>query len=174
MKINQSVAIPNFTTFAASNHHPMFLDILIAMLWSISPFGEAKLGIPYALLNDINIYLAFVLCFSANVLVFPIMSFFLDVVNRYFMKWKSYKKAAIFVGRRAKAGAGNNVKKYGFWGLMIFVLIPLPGTGVYAGSIAGYLFGLDRKKAFLANTAGIFFSCVIVWVTTVVAMGGFN
>lgn len=152
----------------------MILDILIAMLWSISPFGEAKLGIPYALLNDINIYLAFVLCFSANVLVFPIMSFFLDVVNRYFMKWKSYKKAAIFVGRRAKAGAGNNVKKYGFWGLMIFVLIPLPGTGVYAGSIAGYLFGLDRRKAFLANTTGIFFSCVIVWVTTVVAMGGLN
>jgi uncharacterized membrane protein len=168
------VALPKLTTFAASNHHPMILDILIAMLWSISPFGEAKLGIPYALLNDINIYLAFVLCFAANVLVFPIMSFFLDVVNRYFMKWNSYKKAAIFVGRRAKAGAGNNVKKYGFWGLMIFVLIPLPGTGVYAGSIAGYLFGLDRKKAFLANTTGIFFSCVIVWVTTVVAIGGFN
>jgi len=169
-----SVALPKFTTFAATNHHLMFLDILIAMLWSISPFGEAKLGIPYALLNDINIYLAFVLCFSANVLVFPIMSFFLDVINRYFMKWKSYKKAAIFVGRRAKAGAGKNVKKYGFWGLMFFVLIPLPGTGVYAGSIAGYLFGLDRRKAFLANTIGIFFSCVLVWVTTVIAMGRFN
>ncbi|WP_075349167.1 COG2426 family protein [Algoriphagus marinus] len=152
----------------------MFLDILIAMLWSISPFGEAKFGIPYALLNDINIYLAFVLCFFANVLVFPIMTFFLDVVNRYFLKWYHYKKAAIFVGRRAKSGAGKNVKKYGFWGLMLFVLIPLPGTGVYAGTIAGYLFGLDRKKAFMANSIGIFISCVIVWVSTLLAMGSFN
>jgi len=152
----------------------MFLDILIAMLWSISPFGEAKFGIPYALLNDINIYLAFVLCFSANVLVFPIMMFFLDVVNRYFLKWYHYKKAAIFVGRRAKSGAGKNVQKYGFWGLMLFVLIPLPGTGVYAGTIAGYLFGLDRKKAFMANSIGIFISCVIVWVSTLIAIGSFN
>lgn len=152
----------------------MFLDILIAMLWSISPFGEAKLGIPYALLNGINIYLAFVLCFFANVLVFPVMTFFLDVVNRYFLKWYHYKKAAIFVGRRAKSGAGKNVKKYGFWGLMFFVLIPLPGTGVYAGTIAGYLFGLDKKKAFMANFIGIFISCVIVWVSTLLAMGSFN
>lgn len=151
----------------------MFLDILIAMLWSISPLGEAKLGIPYALLNDINIYLTFVLCFFANVLVFPVMTFFLDVVNRHLLRSYHYKKAAIYVGRRAKAGAGKNVQKYGFWGLMFFVLLPVPGTGVYAGTIAGYLFGMERKKAFLANTIGIFISCVIVWVTTIVAMGGF-
>lgn len=168
------MALSKLITFAAFNHHPMFIDILISMLWSISPFGEAKVGIPYAILNDINIYLAFIVCFCANVLVFPLMSFFLDVINRYFMRWYHYKKAAIFVGRRAKVGAGKSVKKYGFWGLMIFVLIPLPGTGVYAGTIAGYLFGLDRKKAFLANTIGIFFSCVIVWVSTVLATGGFN
>ena len=152
----------------------MYSDLFIAMLWSISPLGEAKVGISYALLNGINIYLVFLFCFLANVMVFPIMTFFLDVINRYFIRWYYYKKAAIFVARRAKVGAGNNVKKYGFWGLMIFVLIPLPGTGVYAGTIAGYLFGLERKKAFLANSIGIFISCVIVWVGTIAAMNGFN
>ena len=152
----------------------MIFDVFIAMLWSISPFGEAKVGIPYALLHGVNIYVAFVVCFIANILVFPLMTFFLEVINRYFFKWYYYKKAAIFVGRRAKSGAGNNVMKYGFWGLIIFVLIPLPGTGVYAGTIAGYLFGLGRKQAFLANTIGIFFSCLIVWVTTLAAIQGFN
>lgn len=151
----------------------MILDIIIAMLWSVSPLGEAKVGIPYALFNGVNIYLAFVVCFLANVLVFPIMNFFLDVVNRYFIRWYHYKKAAIFVARRAKAGAGKNVKKYGFWGLMIFVLIPLPGTGVYAGTIAAYLFGLQRKQAFWANTIGIFISCLIVWGTTLAAIESF-
>lgn len=150
------------------------LDLIIAMLWSISPLGEAKVGIPYALLNGVNIYLAFIFCFIANVLVFPIMNFFLDVINRYFFKWYYYKKAAIFVARRAKVGAGNNVKKYGFWGLMIFVMIPLPGTGVYAGTIASYLFGMDRKNSFWANTIGIFFSCLIIWFTTILAMEGFK
>lgn len=144
------------------------------MLWSISPLGEAKVGIPYALLKGVNIYVAFLACFGANVLVFPLMTFFLDVVNRYFTRWYHYKKAAIFVARRAKHGAGKNVSKYGFWGLIIFVLIPIPGTGVYAGTIAAYLFQLNRKKAFLANTIGIFFSCLIVWGTTLAAINGLN
>src|SRR5690554_5448701 len=151
----------------------MILDILIAMLWSISPFGEAKVGIPYALLNGVNIYLAFIVCFFANLLVFPIMTFFLEVINRYFLKWYYYKKAALYVGRRAKRGAGKNIHKYGFWGLLIFVSIPIPGTGVYAGTIAAYLFGIQRRKAFLANTIGIFFSCVVVWATTLAAIKGF-
>lgn len=144
------------------------------MLWSISPFGEAKVGIPYALLKGVNIYIAFFACFVVNVLVFPLMAFFLDVVNRYFTRWYHYKKAAIYVARRAKDGAGKNVAKYGFWGLMIFVLVPIPGTGVYAGTIAAYLFRLDRKKAFLANTIGVFFSCLIVWGTTLATMKGLN
>lgn len=152
----------------------MISDLLIAILWSISPLGEAKVGIPYALLHGVNIYVAFLFCFAANLMVFPIMTFFLDVVNRYFFKWYYYKKSAIFVARRAKKGAGKNVEKYGFWGLMIFVLIPLPGTGVYAGTLAAYLFGIDRKRAFLANTIGIFFSCLIIWATTIAAMKGFK
>ena len=152
----------------------MISDLFIAMLWSVSPLGEAKVGIPYALLNGVNIYVAFIFCFIANVMVFPIMTFFLDVINRYFIRWYYYKKAAIFVARRAKVGAAKNVKKYGFLGLIIFVLIPLPGTGVYAGTIAGYLFGMQRKQAFLANAIGIFISCVIVWATTLAAIEGFN
>lgn len=152
----------------------MISDLFIAMLWSVSPLGEAKVGIPYALLKGVDIYVTFLFCFLANLLVFPIMIFFLDVINRYFIRWYYYKKAAIFVARRAKVGAGNNVKKYGFWGLMIFVLIPLPGTGVYAGTIAGYLFGVEKKQVFLANSIGIFISCVIVWATTIAAMKGFN
>ncbi len=142
------------------------------MLWSISPFGEAKVGIPYALVNGVNIYLAFVVCFISNVLAFPLMNFFLDSINATFLKWRFYKRSSIYVARKAKRGAGKNVEKYGFWGLMIFVLVPIPGTGVYAGTIAAYLFRIDRKKAFLANTLGIFISCIIIWVATILTMKG--
>lgn len=148
------------------------IEILLAMLWSISPFGEAKVGLPYAILNGVNIYIAFLVCFVANVLVFPVMIFFLDKVNRQFFKWRFYKTSAIFVAQRAKRGAGKNVEKYGFLGLILFVMLPIPGTGVYAGSIASYIFRMERKRAFAANTVGIFFSCAIVWTMLILTNSG--
>lgn len=150
----------------------MIQDIIITFLWSISPFGEAKVGIPYGMVQELNIYLVFLVAFGANVLVFPMMMFFLDKVNHLLLRWNWYKKAAIWVARRAKVGSGNKIQKYGFWGLLFFVMIPLPGTGVYAGSIATYLFKIERKRAFMANVVGIFFSSVIVWVTTLLTIQG--
>ncbi len=144
------------------------------MLWSISPFGEAKVGIPIGMAKGGNIYLVFVACFVANVLVFPLMFFFLDHINKYLLKLRFYKKAAIYVAKKAKVGSGDKIKKYGFWGLIFFVMLPIPGTGVYAGSIASYLFKIERKKAFVANTIGIFISSVIIWVSTLLAMGFFD
>lgn len=140
------------------------------MLWSLSPFGEAKVGIPYGMLNGLNIYLVFICCFAANILVFPIMMVFLDNINKYFLRWNFYKRSAIWVARRAKGGSGEKIQKYGFFGLMLFVMIPLPGTGVYAGSIATYLFNIEKKKAFAANAIGIFCSSLIIWGTTLLTM----
>lgn len=147
-------------------------DLIIAMLWSISPFGEAKVGIPYGIYHGVNEYLVFICCFAANVLVFPMMMFFLEYVNRHLIKWRFYKRSAVFVGQRAKKGSGKNIKRFGFLGIVIFVMIPLPGTGVYAGSIASYLFKMKKREAFAANTIGIFISSVIVWIAAYMSMEG--
>lgn len=152
----------------------MLIEIITAILWSISPFGEAKVGIPYAILNGVNIYVALLVCFLANVLIFPIMTFFLDHVNLHFLKWRFYKRSAVYVARKTKTGAGKNIQRYGFWGLLIFVMLPVPGTGVYAGSIASHLFRIEKKRAFMANTIGIFFSCIIIWLSSVLAIKGIN
>src|SRR3546814_422759 len=146
----------------------------MAAFWSISPFGEAKVGIPYAIFNNVNIYISFIVCFLANVLVYPVMSFFLNYVNQYLLKWKFYKKMAVKVARRAKNGADSGIRKFGFWGILIFVMLPIPGTGVYAGTIASYLFRMPYRQAFLANTIGIFLSCIIVWGMTLATYHGIN
>ena len=99
------------------------------------------------------------------------MMFFLEHINRNLLRWHAYKKMAIWIARRAKVGSGDKIKKYGFWGLIFFVMIPLPGTGVYAGSIAGYIFKVEAKTAFKANAVGIIISSIIVWATTLVAKG---
>lgn len=158
--------------FAAKNRDTVIAEILMAALWSISPFGEAKVGIPYAVFNNVNIYVSFIVCFISNVLIYPVMTFFLNTVNRHLLKWKFYKKMAVKVARRAKVGAGSAVTKYGFWGILIFVMLPIPGTGVYAGTIASYLFRMPYRPAFWANTIGIFLSCVIVWGMTLATYHG--
>ncbi len=158
----------------------MIEKIIYMFLWSISPFGEAKVGIPYGLTpygvldEKVNIYLVFGICFIANILVFPLMMFFLERVNKYLMRWNFYRKIAIKLAIRAKYGSKEKIKKYGYFGLIFFVGLPIPGTGVYVGTIATYILNLDKQKAFWANVVGIFFSSVIVWVTSLLAMKGLS
>ena len=99
------------------------------------------------------------------------MMFFLDYINNILVRWRPYKKAAVWVAQRAKVGSKDKIKRFGFFGLVLFVMVPLPGTGVYAGTIAAYLFKIERKKAFMANAVGIFFSSVIIWFLTVSVKG---
>ncbi len=141
-------------------------EIIFTILWSFSPFGEAKVGIPYGMHHNLNIYLVFVIAVVSNILVFPFMMFFLDKINKRLLKWRFYKKKAIWIAKRAKAGSAEKIKKYGFWGLLFFVMLPIPGTGVYAGSIATYIFKIERKKAFLTNAIGITISSVIIWIAS--------
>ena len=104
-------------------------------------------------------------------MIFPIMMYFLNSVNALLTHLLWYKKSALWVARRAKKGAGDKLEKYGYWGLALFVMVPLPGTGVYVGSIVTYLFKMNTKKAFIANTAGITISSLIVWSVTYFGKG---
>ena len=63
----------------------------------------------------------------------------------------------------------NKIDKYGFWGLMIFVMIPLPVTGAYTGSFAAWLFNIPKKKAFISVLLGVMISGMIV--TTIMLTG---
>ncbi|MCF6349923.1 MAG: small multi-drug export protein [Flavobacteriaceae bacterium] len=150
----------------------MIKEIIFTILWSFSPLGEAKVGIPYGMHQNLNIYFVFILAVVTNILVFPFMMFFLDKINKHLLKWYFYKKIALWIARRAKAGSGKKIKKHGFWGILLFVMIPLPGTGVYAGSIATYMFKIERKKAFLANAIGITISSVIIWFASYYSING--
>ena len=149
----------------------MIYDFIITILFSLSPLGEAKVGIPYGLLKDLNPYLVFVCALAANIMIFPIMMYFLNSVNALLTHLLWYKKSALWVARRAKKGAGDKLEKYGYWGLALFVMVPLPGTGIYVGSIVTYLFKMNTKKAFIANAAGITISSLIVWSVTYFGKG---
>lgn len=141
---------------------------------SLSPFGEARVGIPYGILNGIHPIWAFVIGLAANLLVYPIFMLLIDKFNIKLWKFHSYRKQSIRLSRRAKSLVGEQIRKYGFWGLMIFVMIPLPVTGAYMGTIAAYIFKIRRRKAVMAISIGVTISCLIVTIATYYGKMGFE
>ena len=140
----------------------MFQDILFTFLISFSPFGEARAGIPYGELVGLPILLVFIIGLTANLLVFPVFYKLIEFSNKHFFKNKYYKKSAIYLSSRARTKTKSVIKKYGVWGLMVFVMIPLPVTGAYIGTIAAYIFGISYRKSLIAISSGITISSIMV------------
>lgn len=140
----------------------MLEDIVVTFLISLSPFGEARAGIPYGELNGLPIAIALVVGLSANLLVFPLFYRCINLFNKYLSQNRFYKKSAIRLSLRARGKTENMIRKYGVWGLMVFVMIPLPITGAYIGTIAAYIFGISYQKSLLAISSGITISSIIV------------
>ena len=140
----------------------MFQDVLFTFLISFSPFGEARAGIPYGELNGLPIMLVFIVGLVANLLVFPIFYKAIELANKHLWKNPLYKRTALYLSSRARTKTKTIIKKYGVWGLMIFVMIPLPVTGAYIGTIAAYIFGISYKKSLIAISSGITISSTMV------------
>ena len=137
-------------------------DYFYSIILSMLPIAELRGGIPYALYNGIHPVIAYIMCCLANILAFPIvyffMGFFHDIFNK--MAWYSNLFEKIVVRTRGKVG--EKIEKWGFWGLMIFVMVPLPVTGAYTGSFAAWIFGIEKRKGFLAVTCGVLIAGLIV------------
>lgn len=140
----------------------MLQDILFTFLISFSPFGEARAGIPYGELNGLPIMLVFTVGLAANLLVFPIFYRAIEMANKHLWKNPLYKKMALYLALRARTKTKEVIKKYGVWGLMIFVMIPLPVTGAYIGTIAAFIFGISYQKSLIAISSGITISSIMV------------
>jgi len=143
----------------------LFYAILLSML----PISELRGGIPYAIANDINPFVAYFACVVANILAFPIVFFFLEFLHPFFMKIKFYQNLFDKFIIKTRNKVKDKIEKYGFWGIMVFVMIPLPVTGAYTGSFAAWLFNIPKKKAFLSVVLGVIISGIIV--TTIMLTG---
>ena len=65
----------------------------------------------------------------------------------------------------------DQIEKYEFWGLVLFVGIPLPGTGAWTGSLLAALLGMKFKKAFPAVLLGIALASVIMSIVSYGLLG---
>lgn len=152
----------------------MISDFLYTFLISASPLGEARVGIPFGILRGIHPLWALVIGLFGNMLVYPALTKLLDKFHLQFWKFRFYRKQSLRVAQRAKKGVGNQIQRYGFWGLMLFVMIPLPVTGAYIATIAAYIFNVRRKHAFVAICIGVLVSCGLITAGTYLGKVGFS
>ena len=100
--------------------------------------------------------------------------FILLLITPIFAWMKGTKKLKPLVEKlEARAmSKKDQIEKYEFWGLVLFVGIPLPGTGAWTGSLIAALLGIKFKKAFPAIMLGICMATVIMWFVSYVLLGG--
>jgi len=139
-----------------------FKKYLLSFLISASPLGEMKIGMLLAIFRyGIGPWEALFFCVSGNLLVFPLLDWLMKKFGPVVFRDRGIKeKAAKFRSNTRKRTKGL-IDKYGFWGLMVFVMIPLPGTGAYLGTIAAYAFNIERQKAFIAISFGVILCGII-------------
>ena len=137
-------------------------EYIYAIILSMMPIAELRGGIPYALYNGIHPVTAYLICCAANILAFPIVYFFMGFFHDLFSKMSWYVNLFEKIVVRTRGKVGEKIEKWGFWGLMVFVMIPLPVTGAYTGSFAAWVFGIEKRKGFLAIVAGVLIAGLIV------------
>ena len=79
--------------------------------------------------------------------------------------FKSYILGALKIENKALSKK-DSIEKYQFWGLVIFVGIPLPGTGAWTGSLIAALLNMDKKKSILAIFLGMLMASIIMLIVS--------
>lgn len=151
----------------------MDLRLLYAIILSFLPISELRGGLPFAILyakdNSIPIILVFLLVVFVNILGFLFAFYFLDNIHYLFMKVKFYKRFFEKYAVKVQKKADKFQKSYnhlGFLALMIFVGIPLPGTGAWTGALISWFLKLDRKKSIVYISLGVLIAGIIVLLGT--------
>lgn len=151
----------------------MDLRLLYAVFLSVLPIAELRGGLPLAILwaNDSNVpvFLVFFLILLLNILVIFFIFYFLDNLHHVFLKIKIYNR--IFEKYMTRFQKKINVfeKKYktlGFLALILFVAVPLPGTGAWTGCLLSWVVNLDRKKSVLAIALGVSIAGILILLGT--------
>ena len=134
-------------------------------LISMIPLLELRGGLLAASLLKISAVKAIPLCIVGNIIPIPFILLFIKQIFKVLKKTKIFRGLIIKLEDRAMRKS-DQVKKYEFWGLMLFVGIPLPVTGAWTGSLIASLLEIDIKKSSLAILCGIIMATVIMYIVS--------
>ena len=146
---------------------------LIAFLASLLPIIECRGGMIIAKYFGIPFIRAFLLCYVGNMIPVPFILLFIRKIFEFMKKHNILTKFIEFLeGKTARNQ--EKVMRYKQWGLLLFVAIPLPGTGAWTGSLFAALLDIDFKKALPIVALGVLIADLIMSVLTYGAGAVFN
>ena len=143
-----------------------------AALISMVPVIELRGGLPYAILSGISPWIAAPLCIGANLLPIPFILWFITPIFNALKKTKLFRPLVEKLEARAMKKKDSIEKGY-FWGLLLFVGIPLPGTGAWTGALIAAMLDIPKKKSIPAIALGVCLAAVLMGVLSLFFKGLF-
>ncbi|MCI8533264.1 MAG: small multi-drug export protein [Lachnospiraceae bacterium] len=143
---------------------------MIVFVISMVPILELRGGLLAASFLNIDIVRAIWFCVIGNIIPVPFILLLITPVFRWLKSTRTFRPMVEKLESRAM-GKSEQIEKYQFWGLVLFVGIPLPGTGAWTGSLIASLLGVRFKKAFPAVLLGIVIATVIMSVLSYGLLG---
>ncbi|MCR5187106.1 MAG: small multi-drug export protein [Clostridia bacterium] len=145
---------------------------IVVFIISLMPILELRGGLLAASLMGVKPVPAYIVSIIGNIIPVPFILLFLNVILEWMKKCKVkwMNKLAKWLEKKADKNK-SQIEKYGYWGLLLFVGIPLPGTGAWTGCLVASVLHLDRKKAFIAAMGGILLASVIMMIISYGLLG---
>jgi uncharacterized membrane protein len=135
---------------------------------SMLPIVELRLGLPYGIALGLDYPLALTAALVGNMIPVP---FIIVYIRRIFVWLRKHfsKMDSVITRLENKAHLkGETVKKYGPIGLLLFVAIPIPGTGAWTGSLIAALLGIRLKNSVPCIFLGV---CIAASIMSLVTFG---
>ncbi len=142
-------------------------NLLWVIVITLVPWIELRGSIPIGIASGLDPWIVLVTAVVFNILIFFPIFFCLKFLYRFLSRWGFFRKAVEKIRKKGEP----YVKKYGVIGLGIFIGIPLPGSGVYSGTLLAWLIGMKWKKAFTAAVIGVLIAGSIIFAAS---MGVFS
>ena len=136
---------------------------IIVFIISLLPILELRGGLIAAALLGLAPIPSYIISIIGNLLPIPFILLLINKILEWMKKSKHFKGIANWLNSKVEKHKGQ-IEKYGYLGLILFVGIPLPGTGAWTGSLIASVLEMDKKKTFLAVLLGVFMASIIMMI----------
>lgn len=137
-------------------------NFIYALLITLVPGVELRGSIPLVLLVYKQGLWSVVIITALNIIITPLVFIFWYLFLKIAEHISFLKRFTNFYLKNLQKRSQKTIDKFGFLGLLIFVAIPLPGTGAYSGALIAEIFGMNKIKAFISITIGVIIASLIV------------
>ena len=152
----------------------LFGKIFMTFLISMVPVLELRGAIPIGVAHGLDYRIAIAVSILGNLVPVPFIVRFI----RKIFAWLRTKSERLngFVTRMEQRALkkSDTVRRARFWGLFLFVAIPLPGTGAWTGTLAGSILDMKFKDVVKACMGGVLLAGIIMGLASAGLLGALS